>query len=131
VTLLPGATDVGAAELVVTKSASVEVATTSVAVAVLLVRFGSEVEEVTVAVLLITVPAAVPVGTFRTTEKLAVPVARLASVQLIVPVPPGAGVVHDHPDAGVIELKMVPVGVVSVRVTLVAVLGPTFLTLCE
>src|SRR5579872_5714497 len=122
VTLLPGETEVGEAELVVTKSAWDEVATTSAAVAALLARFGSEVEDVTVAVLLITVPAAVPVGTFKTTEKLAVPAAKLALVQLMVPV---------EPAAGVIALNVVPVGVVSVKLTVVAVLGPRFLTLCE
>jgi hypothetical protein len=106
------------------------VATTLVAVAVLLARFGSDVGEVTVAVLLIAVPAGVPVGTFKTIVKLDEPVAKLALVQLMVPVPPDVGVVQDHPAGVVMELNVVLPGVVSVRLTPVAVLGPLFFTTC-
>ena len=60
VTLLPAATDVGDAEFVVTRSACVASATTSAAVALLFVRTGSAVVEVTLTVSLIAVPAAVP-----------------------------------------------------------------------
>lgn len=49
-TLLPGATEVGDAELVTTRSASVLVATTSVAVVLLFAVLGSGTAEVTLAV---------------------------------------------------------------------------------
>ena len=94
----------------------------------LLARFGSLVDDVTVAVLLIAVPAAVPDGTFRTTVKLDDPAAKLALVQLIAPVPPEAGVVQDQPVGTVIELNVVLAGVVSVRLALLAVLGPALVT---
>jgi hypothetical protein len=115
---------------VTTKSASVEVATTSAAVAVLFARFGSFVVVVTVAVLVIAVPAAVPEGTFKTIVKLDELTAKLELVQLIVPVPPAAGVVHDHPAGTLIEPNVVLAGVVSVRVALAALLGPEFVTTC-
>ena len=95
--MLPEATDVGTAELVVTKSACVARATTSAAVALLLAELGSEVEELTVAVSLTAVPAAVPAVTFTTTGKLALPIAKLGFVQVMVPAVPTAGVVHDQP----------------------------------
>ena len=66
VTLLPAATEVGAAEFVTTRSACVGVATTSAAVALLLARFGSDAAEATLAVSLIAVPDGVPVFTFTT-----------------------------------------------------------------
>jgi hypothetical protein len=121
---------VGDAVFVTTRSAWVDVATTSFAVALLFARFGSFVVVVTVAVLLMAVPAAVPVGTFNTIEKLDEVTPRLASVQLMVPVPPAAGVVQDHPDGTVIEPNVVFAGVVSVRVVPAALLGPEFVTTC-
>jgi len=66
VTLLPAATDVGKAEFVAIRSAWVAVATTSDAVALLLLKFGSVTEELTLAVSLMAVPAAVPAVTFTT-----------------------------------------------------------------
>ena len=65
-TLLPAETKVGDAALVSTRSAWVAVATTSAATAVLLEELGSDVEELTVAVSLIAVPAAVPALTCTT-----------------------------------------------------------------
>ena len=98
-TLLPAATEVGAAVLVVTRSACVARATTSAAVALLFAGLGSLIAELTVAVSLIAVPAAVPAVTVTITVKLAVPAAKLGLEQVMVPVPPTAGVVHDHPAA--------------------------------
>ena len=63
VTMLPAETVVGDAALVTTKSACVFVATTSAAVALLFEGFASVVDELTVAVSLIAVPAAVPLFT--------------------------------------------------------------------
>jgi hypothetical protein len=85
---------------------------------------------VTVAVSLMAVPAAVPEGTFKTIVKLDEVTPKLAFVQLIVPVPPEAGVVQDHPDGTVIEPNVVLAGVVSVRLVLAALLGPEFVTTC-
>ena len=129
-TLLPAATEDGDATFVVTRSAWVARATTSAAVAVLLAELGSEIAELTVAVLLTAVPAAVPAVTFKATLKLAEPAAKLGSVQLMVPVAPTAGVVHDHPAGGVTDTNVVFAGVVSVRLAVVAVLGPAFVTTC-
>jgi hypothetical protein len=47
---------------------------------------------------------------------------------LMVPVPPTTGVVHDHPPGMVIDWKEVFAGVDSVRLALVAVLGPALVT---
>jgi hypothetical protein len=88
-------------------------ATTVFAVAVLLVRLGTILlaEEVTVSA--IVVPDAVPAFTCRTRAKLAVEfVAKLASVQMIVPVPPAETPPQVHPAGGVIDSKTVFGGVV-------------------
>lgn len=130
-TLLPAATEVGVAVLVTTKSAWVARATTSAAVAALLAEFGSGVEELTKAISLIAVPAAVPAVTARAMLKLAEPAAKLGLLQVMVPALPTAGVVHDHPAGSVpMEENVVLAGVVSVRVAAVAVLGPELVTTC-
>ena len=127
--MLPAATELGEAEFVVTRSACVARATTSAAVAVLLARLGSVVDELAVAVSLMAVPAAVPAVTFTTTGKLAVPGAKLGFVQVIVPALPAIGRVQDHPlGIGVSWTKVVFGGVFSVKLALVAVLGPALVT---
>jgi hypothetical protein len=127
--LLPAAKDVGAAELVVTRSAWVEAATTSAAIAVLLARLGSVVEELAVAVSLIAVPAAVPAVTFTTTKKLADPAAKLGLVQVMLPAAPAVGKVQDHPvGIGVNDTNVVFGGVFSVKLAPVAMLGPALVT---
>src|SRR5438093_13635725 len=127
--LPPAATGFGEAELVVTMSAWVASATTSAAVALLLAAFGSATAELTVTVLLIAVPAAVPAFTFNTKEKLPDPGATLGFVQVIVPVPPTTGTVPQvHPAGGVIDWNVVLGGVVSVKLAVVAALGPAFVT---
>src|ERR1700680_1821166 len=107
--LPPDATETGEAELVVTKSACVARATTSVAVALLLLVLGSVVEELTLAVSVITVPGGFPDAfTFITTGKLAVPDAKLGFVTVIVPALPTAGSMHAHPPGiGLRDTKLV------------------------
>src|ERR1700722_3312092 len=129
--LLPADTDVGEATLVTIRSASVAVATISAAVAVLFVVFGSLVAELTVTVSLIAVPAGVPAVTLRITGKLADPTAKLGLVQLIVPALPTVGRVQDHPlGIGVNETKVVFAGVTSVKVAVLAALGPPLVNTC-
>ena len=129
--LPPAATDAGDAELLVIKSACDAVATTSVAVALLLLALGSVVEELMLAVSVITVPEGVPAVTFTTTGKLAVPGAKLGFVQVIVPALPTAGSMHAHPTGiGLRDTKVVFGGVTSVKLALVAVLGPALVTAC-
>jgi hypothetical protein len=129
--LLPAATDDGEAEFVTIRSACVESATTSAAVAVLFAVFGSAVAELTVAISLIAVPAVALPLTFSFTVKLADPAAKLGLVQLMVPALPAAGVLHDHPVGRVpMDWKVVFAGVVSLKLAVVAVLGPALLTTC-
>jgi hypothetical protein len=95
-------------------SALLALATTTVALAVLVVRFGTMLVAVTVAESVMLVPEGVPAFTCRTRVK--VPVlfnARvLVALQVIVPVPPTEGVVpHVHPAGGVIDRKFVLGGV--------------------
>jgi hypothetical protein len=96
-----------------------------------LAKLGSAVAEPTVTVSLMAVPAGVPPVTLRTTGKLAVPGAKLGFVQLIVPALPTVGSVHDQPLGMVASEKNVVLGgVTSVKVALVAGLGPAFVTAC-
>jgi len=126
VTLLPALTDAGDAELVVIKSACNAVATTSVAVALLLPALGSVVEELMLAVSVITVPAGVPAFTFTMTGKLAVPGAKLELVQVIV-----APKMHAQPGGiGVREMNVVFAGTASEKLAFVATLGPALVTTC-
>jgi hypothetical protein len=129
--LLPAATEVGDATFVVTRSESVDSATTSVAIAELFAEFGSGVLELTVSISLITVPCVVPGVTFNTTGKLAVPAAKLVLVQVIVPAAPTAGRIQDHPvGTGVSETNVVLGGVLSLKTEFAAALGPEFVTTC-
>ena len=77
------------------------------------------------------VPPAVPAFTFTTTWKFVrVPGARLAIVHVILPVPPTAGVTHAHPTGVVAETNVVFAGVACVKLTVAALLGPRFVTVC-
>jgi hypothetical protein len=60
--------------------------------------------------------------------KLAVPAATLGSVQVMLPVPPTMGVVHDHPAGLTMDWNVVFGGVFWVKLAVVAVLGPAFVT---
>jgi hypothetical protein len=124
--LPPAATETGEAELVVIKSACVARATTSVAVALLLLVLGSVVEELMLAVSVITVPGGVPAFTVTTTGKLAVPGAKLELVQLIV-----APKTHAQPGGiGLREKNVVFAGTASEKLAFVATLGPALVTTC-
>lgn len=103
--------------LVTDRSASLFTAV--VAVAELLLLVGSDVLLDTVAVLLIEDPWAALGSTLTTTVKVAeAPLAKLARLQLMVPLPPTEGSVHVQPLAPELETKVVFVGTVSERVTL-------------
>ncbi len=104
---------------------SIGVLAVVVVVAELLAELGSAVLELTEAVLEIVVPSVTAAPTLTTRVKTAVaPELKLEFVQVIVPVAPTAGLVQDQPVGAVIDLKVVFVGTVSVRVTLLAALGP-------
>lgn len=113
----------GDATLVVTKSDCVAVETTSAATAVLFAEFGSATEEVTLAVSLICVPAAVPELTLTTYVIVAGDAATSAEfVQVSV------ATLQLQPVGPVSDTAVVFAGKVSVSVTPVAVLGPAFET---
>src|SRR5271163_5135118 len=98
--LFPACTGLGVAVIVTTMLALVAEPTRVKTLAVLFARFGSFVPDETEAVSRICVPLTVP-GTTVTTN-VNVPVAAFATVglvQVILPVPPTDGVVHDQPGA--------------------------------
>jgi len=103
---------------------SVWAATLVVAVPVLLPGLGSGVVEPAVAEFVITVPFGTPGPTKTTSVNTLLPGANEGLVQLTVPVPPTAGVVHVHPAGVASETNVVPAGRVSVRVAAAALLGP-------
>jgi hypothetical protein len=113
-------------------SALLALATTTVAVALLVVRLGTMLVAVAVAVSAMFVPDGVPAFTCKTSVKLAVVVAAiLGSLQVMVPVPPTGGVTGQVQPAGaVIDRKFVFGGVVWVKLAVVAAAGPLFVTLC-
>lgn len=102
--------------------------TVVVAVALLLPLFGSVVEDDTVAVFESTVPFATASPTLTTSVKTPLPAANDDAVQLIEPLAPTAGVVHDHPPGFDSDTKVVPAGKVSASAALVATLGPALPT---
>src|SRR5277367_1439803 len=125
--LLPPVTGLGEAALVTLKSDWPAVATTSVAVAELLLGFGSVVVAETFAVLVMTVPEAVPELTVSTTEKLAAaPEASVALEHVSVPLTTE----HVQPVAGdgVAETNVVLAGIASLNATVDAAAAPLFLT---
>src|SRR4030095_12981955 len=85
--------------------------------------------EVTLAVLVMTVPLGVGAATFRTRVILLVPTGTDGSWQVCVPVPPTGSGGHVHPAPGVTETNVVPAGVVSERETFDAASGPALVTL--
>ena len=103
--------------------------TVVVAVAVLFRRFGSDVVEVTVAVLETMVLSGVAELTWTTRVNMAVvPLASEPVVHVTVPVDPTAGVVHVQSVGAAIDWNVVCAGSGSVIVTLAAALGPALLT---
>ena len=125
--LLLEVTGLGAAALVMLRSAWPAVATTTVEVALLLLGLGSVVDEATVAVSVITVPAAVPAATFKTTVKVVeAPEATLGFEQDNVPattpqVQPASG-------EGTTDTNEVLAGIGSLKTTPLAVAAPLFCT---
>lgn len=98
VKFVPAVTVGADAVLVTARSACVPVLTVLMAVAVLFARFGSLVPDVTLSTSVICVPLAVPFPTCATTVKVTFPpLARSGSVQVMLPVPPTAGVVQVQP----------------------------------
>jgi hypothetical protein len=95
-------------------SALLAFATTTVAVALLVVRLGTMFVAVAVAVSAIFVPEGVPEFTCKTNVKFATALTArlLPSVQVIAPVAPTAGVVQVHPTGAAIDWKLVFGGVV-------------------
>src|SRR5436853_1526026 len=80
-----------------------------------------------VAVRLSVVPDAVVVLTWTCGEKVAVaPAASEAMVQVMFPLAPTTGVVHDQPAGGVSERKFAPAGMGMVTETFAAAPGPLF-----
>ncbi len=98
------------------------------AVALSLPGAGSAVVEVTVAVLLSTVPLATPAPTWTVTVKTALPTAKVAAEQETVPLAPTAGVVQLHPAGAETDWKVVPAGSGSSITALEASSGPLLLT---
>lgn len=88
--------------------------------------FGSFVDELTVAVLVIVPPDGIVGLTFTTSVKLAFPIPKDAFVQLTAPVAPTAGVVQLQPPGEASETKVVPAGTESARTALAAASGPAF-----
>src|SRR5437660_10432820 len=130
---LPCSTGFGVAVFVIAISALLALATTTVAVALLVVRPGTMLPALAVAVSEIFVPEGVPAFTCSTKVKFAVAFTPrlLASVHVMVPVPPTAGVTHDHPAGNAIDWKFVFGGVLWVSVVgAVVAAGPLLVTLC-
>jgi hypothetical protein len=106
-------------------------ATTTLAVALLLVKFGTMFEAVAVSVSPIFVPEAVLEFTCSTTVKFAVALtASVVAVQVMVPALPTAGFVQVHPAGAVTDWKFVFGGVVWVKLSVVAAAGPLLVRLC-
>src|SRR5438046_1320786 len=100
-----------------------------VAVAVLFMRFGSKVAELTVAAFTIVLPSGAAGLTWTTRVKVAVaPLASVAVVQFTVPGEPTAGVVQVQPAGVGIDWNVVSSGSGSFMVTLAAAFGPALLT---
>ena len=125
----PALTDDADGTFVIEESACAAVATVVVVVALLFVVTESVVE-LTVTESLIVVPDAVPPFTCTTGENVVLPGARLAIVQVKVPVPPTGMVLHAQPAGGVNDRKFVLAGITSVNVTVDALLGPGFDSTC-
>src|SRR5258708_229068 len=125
----PAATLVADGLFVIARSACPAVATVVVVTAVLFALFVS-VGELTVTVSVIVVPAAVPALTCTASGKFVIPGGRLAIVQVRVPVAPTASELQVQPTGGTNVRKLVFTGIASVNVTLAALLGPGFVSVC-
>src|SRR6266581_2404515 len=113
----PAGADEESAVLVTARSALVEPPATGVASVVELFVVLESLGADTDAVLVMTVPGAVPAVTCTTNVNVLVPGAMSSLWQVTVPVAPTAGVVHVQPAGAVIDWKVVLAGSVSVSVT--------------
>jgi hypothetical protein len=132
---VPFVTGFGAAVFTIAMSALVALATSTLALAVFVVRPGGMFAALAVAVSVMVVPEGVSAFTCSTSEKFAVftpPTPKLPlSVQVMVPVPPIAGAVQAQPAGAVIDWNVVFGGVACVNVMpAVATAGPLFVTVC-
>jgi hypothetical protein len=119
----------GVAIFVIASSVFAASVTSVVSLAVLFAATLSVVVDDTVAVEVSVVPVIVAALTVNPLVNVAVaPDARLAIVQVIVPVAPTAGVVHDHPTAGEIVWYSAPDGTSQDAETFAAVATPLFFT---
>jgi hypothetical protein len=126
VMLFPGVTGFGDAELVTLKSYWPAEATVTFTVELLLEGFGSGVEVEVLAVLVMTVPEAVPAATVMIRVNVVVaPAGSDAMVQLTAVT--GAGQTHAVPVCAS-ETKVVLAGIVSVNVTELVAAGPLLCT---
>lgn len=123
--MAPALTGSGASARVTERSA--DAATVVVATPLLSAGLGSLVADAAVAVLLITLPAVTAASTCTTSVNAALPMANVAFVQETVPLLPSAGVVQLQPPGAASETNVVPLGKVSVKVAVVAALGPALL----
>lgn len=113
--------------MVTAMSAWLACATVTWAVALLFEGLGSVIDEEPMSVSVMTVPVAVPAFTFVISVNEAVePAARVAMLQVTVPVAPTAGVEQLHDPGLARETKVVLVGIASVKMTVMAVAGPLF-----
>src|SRR5207244_8300713 len=105
----------------VTATSAVPAATTvAVTLAVLFGVYGSRFVAPTVGVAVMVVPAIAPALTLSVSGMLTeAPEASVAALQLIVPVPPMAGVMQVQPAGGVMPWSVVFVGVVEAYVGMV------------
>src|ERR1700733_3375921 len=113
-------------------SALLALATSARAVALLVVRLGTTLLTVAVTVSAMFVPDGALALTCSTKVNIAVPLTArvLLSVQVMVPVPPTAGVTQVQPAGGVMDWKLVLGGVVCVNVApIAATAGPSLVTL--
>src|SRR6266852_2662421 len=111
VKFVPAVTGSGVSTFVNERSA--DAATVVVAVPLSLPGFGSLVADEAVAVLEMTVPAAVDGSAATVSVNTALPTARLGFEQETVPPAPTAGVVHDQPPGDDSATNVVPAGKVS------------------
>jgi hypothetical protein len=124
------------AVFVIDRPAALVLVTSTIAVALLVVRLGTIFPAEAVTVSAIFVPAGVALLVCRVSVKFATAFSAIAVVveQVIVPVPPTAGSVgHVQPPVagGVIDWNVVLGGVVCVKVTVPVVAdGPSLVTLC-
>lgn len=99
------------------------------AVAVLLPGVGSDVEDDTFTVFVMTVPIVVPAVTWTTIVKTALELLTIEGLVAVkVPVVPTAGVVTVHPPGAITDTNVVLAGSVSVTDTAAASFGPALVT---